>query len=118
MRLLAVALALAGAVDAARAGDASRLINVDLDWAKIVTLLKGPIQIILGNPIIVGLTRLPDSGRAVLTGKAFGVTNMVVLDGKGAIVTESTIPRRSTRRGRSRRPAQAAALDLCLRLGL
>jgi len=91
MRLLAVALALAGAVDAARAGDASRLINVDLDWAKIVTLLKGPIQIILGNPIIVGLTRLPDSGRAVLTGKAFGETNMVVLDGKGAIVTESSI---------------------------
>jgi hypothetical protein len=66
-------------------------ITVDLDRAKLVDLPKGLNQIILGNPIIVGITPLPGGGGAVLTGKAFGETNMIVLDDKGAVVLDALI---------------------------
>jgi hypothetical protein len=75
----------------ALAAEAPRTIIVDLDRAKVVSLPRGARQVILGNPIIVGMTQLPDGVTAVLTGKAFGETNLVVLDAKGAIVIDSII---------------------------
>ncbi len=65
-------------------------IVVRLDQAKVIGLPKGPSQIILGNPLIVGVTQLPEGG-AVLTGKAFGETNLIVLDGHGQVVVNTTI---------------------------
>jgi hypothetical protein len=86
------ATAISGAlVHGALAGEAGRQISVSIDEAKLISLPKGAHQIILGNPFIVGLTRVPNSPAAVLTGRAFGETNMIVLDDLGAIVVDATI---------------------------
>ena len=75
----------------ALAAEAPQAIIVELDQAKLVSLPKGRLKIVLGLPRIVRVTQLLDSSHAVLTGMAFGETNMVVLDREGAVVMESTI---------------------------
>jgi hypothetical protein len=75
----------------ALAAEAPGNIIVNLDQAKLVSLPKGPHRIILGNPLIVGVTQLQSGGLAILTGKAFGETNMIVIDERGAVELETTI---------------------------
>jgi hypothetical protein len=88
-------LALAAALPVSRyepalAAPIEQKISVGIDEAKLISLPKGLNRIILGNPIIVGITPLPGGG-AVLTGKAYGETNLIVLDDRGGIVVEATI---------------------------
>lgn len=67
------------------------MITVYVDQAKVVGLPKEASKIILGNPLIVGVTRVPHTSSLVLTGKAFGATNMIVLDDRGAILLDTTL---------------------------
>ena len=76
---------------AACAEESGRKILVNLDEAKVIGLPRGAHQIILGNPLIVSVTPLPNAAAAVLTGKAFGETNLVILDDHGGIVVDATI---------------------------
>jgi hypothetical protein len=75
----------------ALAGDEWQSITVSIDQAKLLDLPRGADRIVLGNPFVVGMTRVPNAAAVVLTGKAFGETNMIVLDARGSIVVNATI---------------------------
>ena len=60
------------------------------DRAKIIKLPQKTKTVIIGNPFIADVT-LDKSGLVVLTGKAYGTTNMISLDGDGSVLNESTI---------------------------
>jgi Flp pilus assembly secretin CpaC len=57
-------------------------INVVLDFAKVLSFGEPARTIIIGNPAVVDGT-LNDESTLVLTGKAVGVTNMIVLGEAG-----------------------------------
>lgn len=46
---------------------------------------------ILGNPAIADVTMLRRNNQLILTGKAFGQTNMIALDPDGNSIGESTV---------------------------
>jgi len=68
---------------------AERLV-VTTDRAKIIKLPDQTKTVIVGNPIIADVT-IGKDGLVILTGKSFGTTNLIALDGIGAILNESTI---------------------------
>jgi Pilus formation protein N terminal region len=76
---------------AAKAGDPSHVIVVQLDQARLISLPKVERTIVVDDPRIAGVTELPDSNRAVVTGFAFGETRMTVLTRDGDVVAKSTI---------------------------
>lgn len=78
----------AAAVGLARADD---VIDVEVDQAKIIQLPEKTTTVIIGNPIVADVTMLKAAGKMVLTGKGFGETNLIALDGKGNSLGESTI---------------------------
>jgi hypothetical protein len=73
----------------ATAGD--RMILVDLDYARIVKIPEGAQTLVIGNPLVADVTMLKNSPLMVITGKSFGMTNLIVLDRTGAQVGESII---------------------------
>lgn len=79
------ALALAGI--SARAADK---IEVELDNAKLLKLPPGTETLVIGNPAIADVT-IQRNQVMVVTAKNHGSTNMIALDAKGAIVSESRI---------------------------
>lgn len=90
--LAAAALAvMAGSPAQAEAG-----IEVVMNQAKIVKLARDADTIVVGNPAIADAS-VQDASTIVLTGKGFGVTNLVVLDRDGsAILDEQVIVTRGT----------------------
>ena len=88
-----------------------------MNQAKIIKLSRAADTIIIGNPEIADAS-VQDASTVVLTGKGFGVTNLVILDDAGApIIDEQVMVSRSTastlriyRRARCRRcPARPIA---------
>jgi hypothetical protein len=69
---------------------AEQPITVRLDQAKILKLPERASTVVIGNPLIADLSIQP-GGLAVVTGKAFGATNVVVLDKSSAVLMEKTI---------------------------
>lgn len=82
LALCAVGLALPAAADAG--------IEVAMNQAKIVKLTRAADTIIVGNPAIADAS-VQDSSTIVLTGKGFGVTNLVVLDTDGNPIVDEQI---------------------------
>jgi Flp pilus assembly secretin CpaC len=83
-----VCLALPAAADAG--------IQVQMNEAKIVKLARPADTIVIGNPAIADAS-VQDASTIVLTGKGFGVTNLVVLDNDGnPIVDEQVTVMRQT----------------------
>lgn len=71
-------------------------ITVTMNQAKIVKLSRAADTIIIGNPEIADAS-VQDASTVVLTGKGFGVTNLVILDDTGApIIDEQVMVSRST----------------------
>ncbi len=71
-------------------------IEVVMNQAKIVKLARPADTIVIGNPEIADAS-VQDAMTIVLTGKGFGVTNLVVLDSDGApIVDEQVFVSRGT----------------------
>ncbi len=96
MALKSVAL-LAGLVvmPAAPLADTSS-IEVVMNQAKIVKLARPADTIVIGNPEIADAA-VQDATTIVLTGKGFGVTNLVVLDIDGQpVVDEQVVVSRQT----------------------
>ena len=58
-------------------------IEVTMNQAKIVKLSRAADTIVIGNPGIADAS-VQDASTVVLTGKGFGVTNLVILDEAGA----------------------------------
>jgi hypothetical protein len=65
-------------------------ITVLLNRATIMKVPDRVATIVVGNPLIADATLQPGN-IAVLTGKGYGVTNIMVLDRAGAVLTEKTI---------------------------
>ncbi|MGB6536215.1 MAG: pilus assembly protein N-terminal domain-containing protein [Xanthobacteraceae bacterium] len=65
-------------------------ITVQLDRATIIRLPERAATVVIGDPLIADLSLQPH-GLAVITGKGFGATNIIVLDHGGAVLSEQTV---------------------------
>lgn len=65
-------------------------IEVTMNQAKIVKLARPADTIVVGNPAIADAS-VQDASTVVLTGKGFGVTNLVILDADGAPIIDEQI---------------------------
>ena len=71
-------------------------IEVVMNQAKIVKLSRAADTIVIGNPEIADVS-VQDGSTVVLTGKGFGVTNLVILDEAGSpIIDEQVTVTRAT----------------------
>jgi len=85
--LASIALLLAAVTMPAHAIDT---ITVALDQATITKMPDSVSTLVIGNPVIADVTVRP-GGLLVITGKSYGVTNLIVLDGSGAVLSERYI---------------------------
>jgi hypothetical protein len=87
--LAAIAIATAPLLDLqpARAAGTTDVVVVRLDQARITRLPDKVFTIVVGNPLIADVS-LQAGGLLVLTGKGYGVTNIVALDRAGAVLSE------------------------------
>jgi Flp pilus assembly secretin CpaC len=88
--VVALALAVAAAATAAHTGDAADTLTVVLDQAQIVKLPDRVGTIVVGNPLIADVSLQP-GGTLVVSGKGYGVTNIIALDRAGAAVMSTTV---------------------------
>jgi Flp pilus assembly secretin CpaC len=93
--LFAGVIALAALVGAgnARANDT---LTVNLDQAAVVKMPERVTTLIIGNPLIADVS-LQTGGIMVVTGKGFGVTNVLALDRSGTIVMDKAVQVRGPR---------------------
>ena len=75
---------------AASAGEAMGGIQVVMNEARIVKLARAADTIVVGNPAIADAS-VQDAQTIVLTGKGFGVTNLVILDKEGAAIVDEKV---------------------------
>lgn len=61
-----------------------------LDHARVMRMVGNVTTVIIGNPAIADIS-MPDPQTVVLTGKSYGETNMVMLDGFGNILAEQML---------------------------
>ena len=69
---------------------AAQPIAVQLDRARLIKLPERAATVVIGDPLIADLSIQPN-GLAVITGKAYGATNVIVLDKQGAVLNEQTL---------------------------
>lgn len=81
-------LAVFSAPKAAMADDG--MMKVFLNHAKVLKLDRPVSKVIVGNSKVADAT-VADSQTIVLTGKAFGTTNLVLLDGEGNALLDERI---------------------------
>ncbi|TGT54164.1 hypothetical protein EN813_043805 [Mesorhizobium sp. M00.F.Ca.ET.170.01.1.1] len=84
---VAALLATAAFVVPAKAGPG---IEVTMNQAKIIKLSRGADTVVVGNPAIADAA-VQDSSTIVLTGKGFGVTNLVVMDSEGSPIIDEQV---------------------------
>ncbi len=87
---LVAALCMVVVLAPARAARAAQSIAVQLDRARLIKLPERAATVVIGDPLIADLSIQP-GGLAVITGKGYGATNVIVLDSAGAVLTEQTI---------------------------
>lgn len=87
---LAAWIAAAAVILAAAPGFAADPISVSLDHARVIKLPERAATVVIGNPLIADLSLQP-GGLAVITGKGYGGTNVIVLDKDGAVLAEHAI---------------------------
>jgi Flp pilus assembly secretin CpaC len=64
---------------------------VTIDQARVVKVPPGTETLIVGNAAIADLTLLKQGAGMIVTGKGFGETNFIALDGAGSPLTQSLI---------------------------
>jgi Flp pilus assembly secretin CpaC len=85
---IAAALILMGA--ALPAASAAEVINVILDQARIAKLPDHTSTVVVGNPLIADVS-IQAGGTMVVTGKGYGVTNLIALDRTGKVIGEQLV---------------------------
>lgn len=78
------------ATHAAKSAAAGTTITVHLDRAKILKLPEETATLVVGNPLIADIT-VQQGGILVVTGKSYGITNLVALDRSGTTLMEHPI---------------------------
>lgn len=84
----------AGSTAAAQSQDGS--ITVILDQAQVIKLPDEASTLVVGNPLIADIS-VQSGGLVVLTGKGYGVTNLLALDRAGQVLAQKTIQVESPR---------------------
>jgi len=69
---------------------AEQVIEVTVDHAKVMRVPRPASTVIIGNPGIADAT-VQDNTTLVITGKSFGVTNLIVLDDKGDSIADALL---------------------------
>jgi hypothetical protein len=77
-------------VAAASQAIADEPIVVRLDQATLFRLPDRAATVVIGNPLIADVT-IQSGGIAIVTGKGYGGTNVVVMDRGGVVLSEKTI---------------------------
>lgn len=82
----------AGAAPAGAAPPTTKIesVVVLVDHAKVVRLPEKAQTVIIGNPAIADVA-IQKNGIMVVTGKSFGVTNLIALDASGTLLAESLV---------------------------
>ncbi len=70
-------------------------VAVVVDQAKVIRLPEKTQTVIVGNPLIADIT-VQKGGILVVTGKSFGITNFIALDGNGSLLAESRVTVRAS----------------------
>jgi len=65
-------------------------VTVTVDHAKVLRLPEKAQTVIIGNPAIADVT-IQRNGVMIVTGKSYGVTNLIALDATGALLAESSV---------------------------
>jgi hypothetical protein len=69
---------------------AAEPISVTVDQATVLKLPDRAVTVVIGDPLIADLSIQP-GGLAVVTGKSYGGTNVIVLDKSGAVLMETNV---------------------------
>lgn len=72
------------------AGNSPETVAVVVDHAKVIRLPENAQTVIVGNPGIADVA-IQKNGVMVVTGKSFGVTNLIALDAGGKLLAESLV---------------------------
>ena len=75
---------------AAAAPAPSQPVVVYLDQARLLQLPERAATVVVGNPLIADVSIQP-GGLAVVTGKGYGATNVIIVDKTGAVLSEQTV---------------------------
>ncbi|MEC5325134.1 pilus assembly protein N-terminal domain-containing protein [Aurantimonas sp. A3-2-R12] len=74
----------------AHANDHGAILGVAVDHARIIEIDRPAATVIVGNPAIVDVEVL-NSERLVLTGRSYGITNIVILDQAGDMILDEQV---------------------------
>lgn len=107
-----LAAALVGIAAFTLPAEAGAGIEVTMNQARILKLARDADTIVIGNPQIADAA-VQDASTIVLTGKGFGVTNLVVLDRDGSPIIDEqvTVVRQSTSTVRIYRRSQVQTMS-------
>lgn len=83
------ALVLLAGPSVSHAGSTDGL-TVPIDQARILRIPRQAGSVIIGNPSIADIT-IHDARTLVLTGRSYGLTNLVVLDTNGEVVLDDSV---------------------------
>jgi Flp pilus assembly secretin CpaC len=89
MRRVGCLMAAAAAVAAPLAAQAEDLI-VKYDQSQILRLTRPASEIIIGNPSIADVT-IQSGNILIVTGKSYGITNIIALDGERNVIQDQRI---------------------------
>ncbi len=70
---------------------AAPVLAVSIDQAKVAKVPEGTKTLVIGSPIVADVTLLRGSNTMVVTGKGYGETNLIALDGEGNVLEEKMI---------------------------
>jgi Flp pilus assembly secretin CpaC len=84
---IAACIFLAMSLSTARAAE---VINVTMDQAKIARVPDHTATLVVGNPLIADVS-MQAGGTMVVTGKGYGVTNLIALDRAGKVLAEELV---------------------------
>lgn len=87
--IVAVSLMVAG-FSGPDLASAKETISVTVDHAKVMRVSRPAATVIIGNPGIADAT-VQDSTTLVITGKSFGVTNIIILDKEGDPIADALL---------------------------
>lgn len=90
--LVAIGLVVAHAATASEA-----VIHISVDRATVLKSPPNTVMVVIGNPGIADVS-VQKNGVMVLTGKSFGETNMIALNDKGEMISESWLRVRAANR--------------------
>jgi Flp pilus assembly secretin CpaC len=89
LRPVWIAAAIVVAMSLTSAG-AAEVIDVIMDQAKIAPVPDRTATLVVGNPLIADVS-VQAGGTMVLTGKGYGVTNVIALDHAGKVLSDKLV---------------------------